>query len=206
MLHYDFHLSRNAASALTANKLRRIQAVMAEGNKFLSTLNRGADIIEKVINFFICVFIGLIAMAVVVGVFGRMGNIPVVWLGELSTYSTIWAAFFGLATGYRNGLFARVDIITHIIPSYLRHLEIVWDILSVIIMGIIVWSCRDYIAYVARSGTESPELNLPLYLVYMGPVLGYIFTSIFCLENVCNKLAQLKYGIMDTDRKEMGGC
>lgn len=156
------------------------------------------DALEKVINFAASVLLVVITIAVVVQVFGRSFNIPVVWLGELSTYSTIWAVFLGLAIGYKHGLFAQVDIICHVAPkSWTKYLSIFWEIAALVIMGIILWSSRDYIAHVMKSRTLSSELRVPLYYVYMGPITGYIFTSYYCIVNLVDKLYALIDGKPD---------
>jgi hypothetical protein len=49
----------------------------------------------------------------------------------------------------------------------------------------------------------SPELRWPLYLVYLGPVLGYIFTAYFTAVNILTALmfsgkpGEVKTGIQD---------
>ena len=168
---------------------------MKEHKGILGGLHTAADLLEKFINFCCCVFISGIALSVVTQVIFREINIPIVWLGELGVYCLIWAVFFGLAIGYRNGLFAQVDIICHLVPkSWIKYLELLWDVIGLVIMGIILWSSREYIAHVARSGTLSPELSLPLWAVYLGPVFGYIFTSFFTFVNICERVARLKAG------------
>lgn len=171
---------------------------MAEQNLFLRLINGLAGILEKCINVCACILLSVVAIAVVVQVLGRQYNIPVVWLGELSTFSVIWAIFFGLAIGYRHGLFAQVDIICHVTPgSWRKYLSILWDLIGLAIMTWILWSSRDYIAHVAKRKMLSPELRIPLFYVYLGPVLGYIFTSYFTLVNVINKTVAIVRGQTD---------
>jgi hypothetical protein len=55
-------------------------------------------------------------------------------------------------------------------------------------MLMILVSSRTYIAHVWNRNTLSAELRWPLYLVYLGPVLGYIFTSYFTVVNILTKL------------------
>lgn len=168
---------------------------MAEQNVFLRFVNGLAGILEKCINFCACILLAVVSLAVVIQVLGRQYNIPVVWLGELSTFAVIWTIFFGLAIGYRHGLFAQVDIICHVTPaSWRKYLSILWDIVGLAIMTWILWSCRDYLAHVARRKMLSAELRIPLFYVYLGPVLGYLFTSYFTLANIVNKTAAIVRG------------
>lgn len=168
---------------------------MNEQHGALRLLNVIAAVLEKIINFFACILLSVVAVAVVVQVLGRNFNIPVVWLGELSTFAVIWAIFLGLAIGYRNGLFAQVDIICHVTPAgWRKYLVIVWDIISLVLITWILWSSRDYIAHVMRRKMLSPELRFPLWAVYMGPILGYVFTAYFVLVNILNNARALIRG------------
>ncbi len=165
---------------------------MNDAGLFLCAVNGVAAVLEKIINCLACVLLAVVALAVIIQVCGRWGNIPVVWLGELSTFAVIWSVFLGLAIGYRHGLFAQVDIICHLLPTaWRKYLVLVWDMIAIVIITWILWSARDYIAYAARRKMLSPELRWPLYAVYMGPVLGYLFILYFTFANVVNNVAAL---------------
>lgn len=154
----------------------------------LAVLNKIGDGLEKGINVFACISLVTIAISVVIQVLFRYVNIPVVWLGELSVFAVIWTVFFGLAVGYRHGMLAQVDIICHLIPNRFRKiLGIIWELTGLAIMLAILVSSRHYISHVYARKILSPELRWPLYLVYMGPVLGYIFTAYFTLVNILAK-------------------
>jgi TRAP-type C4-dicarboxylate transport system permease small subunit len=157
--------------------------------KFLTVMNVIAAGIEKGINFFGCVFLALVAIAVVIQVFGRTVNIPVVWLGELSVFAVIWAVFFGLAVSYKHGMLAQVDLILHLTPkSWEKPLRVFWDLTGLALMTVILISSRGYVFRVWERKTLSPELRLPLFAVYLGPVLGYIFTIYFTLINIITRI------------------
>jgi C4-dicarboxylate transporter DctQ subunit len=164
---------------------------MKQESAALQRINAVAQSVEMVMNVLSSVLLLFIALSVIIQVFGREINIPVVWLGELSVYSLIWLVFFGLALGYRNGLFAQVDIISHFIPvRWKPYLVIFWDLVGLVIMIMILVSNNDYLQYVAKSGTRSSELKIPLYLVYMGPMIGYLATCFFTVVNMVNTIAR----------------
>jgi TRAP-type C4-dicarboxylate transport system permease small subunit len=153
--------------------------------KILAVLNRVGDKIEKCINFFACIFLVIVAVSVIIQVLCRQINIPVVWLGELSVFGVIWTVFLGLAVGYRHGMLAKVDLICHLLPEKARKvLGILWDITGLALMLLILISSRHYIFHIWNRKMFSPELRWPLYLVYLGPVLGYVFASYFSVVNI----------------------
>jgi C4-dicarboxylate transporter DctQ subunit len=162
---------------------------MRKRTNILAVLGKIGDRLEKCINVFACIFLVIVAVAVIIQVLCRHINIPVVWLGELSVFAVIWTVFFGLALGYRHGMLAQVDIICHLLPrAFRRILGIFWDITSLALMLLVLVSSREYIAHVWARKILSPELRWPLYLMYLGPVLGYLFTAYFALLNILSKL------------------
>ena len=158
---------------------------MNKKKNFLTVLIKISDILDKVIGFFACIFLLIVTLAVTSQVLFREMNIPVVWLGELSVYALIWMVFFGLAMAYKHNMLVKVDIICHIVPErFHKILSIIWDLCGLVLMLIILISSRDYITHIERRKLLSPELRWPLYIVYLGPVLGFIFTSFFTLVNI----------------------
>jgi TRAP-type C4-dicarboxylate transport system permease small subunit len=157
--------------------------------KVLAVLNKIGDGIEKCINFFACIFLVIIALSVIIQVLCRHFHIPVVWLGELSVFAVIWTVFLGLAAGYRHGMLAQVDIICQLIPKRAhKALSVLWDLVCLALMLIILVSSRSYIFHIWNRKLFSPELRWPLYLVYLGPVLGYLFTGYFMAVNILTAL------------------
>lgn len=153
--------------------------------KIFDNLDNISQKLAKLIGYICCFLLLIIAVSVVIQVVFRETNIPVVWLGELSTYCSIWVTFLGMALGYRENMLARVDLLYHFMSSKGKKIiEILWEIIIITIVTIIIWSSRLYILHVFRSNTKSPELSVPLWTMYLGPVVGYIFVLFFALIKV----------------------
>lgn len=150
--------------------------------KIFDNLDHVSQKLAKVIGYVCCFLLLLIAVSVVIQVVFRETNIPIVWLGELSTYCSIWVTFLGMALGYRENMLAKVDLLHHFMsPKGKKIIEIMWEIIIITIVTIIIWSSRLYILHVFRSNTKSPELAVPLWTMYLGPVVGYVFVLFFAL-------------------------
>ena len=63
---------------------------MEENKGIIYRLNWFSDVLEKIFNFCVVIFLIGVALAVSTLVLGREVNIPVVWLDELSTYAVVW--------------------------------------------------------------------------------------------------------------------
>ena len=166
---------------------------MPEKKGIVYQMNRVADMMEKFLNLCAILLLAVISIAVIILVLGREVNIPVVWLDEISTYSVVWVIFVGLALGYKHGMFPRVDIICNFTPkSWKPYYDVFWDVIALAFLLIVLWSGKDYIIQAFNSKTTSAQLRLPLYIVYMGPMIGYLFTLYFTICNIVTNLAGLK--------------
>lgn len=171
-------------------KTKRGETVMSKSECVLQKMNRIGDVVESILNV-----LAVISVAVVILVLGREINIPVVWLDEISTYSVVWVVFIGLALGYRNDMFPRVDIICHLIPQkWNQYLGIFWDVVALVFLCLIMVSGKDYIVRTFQSGTTSAQLNMPLYIVYLGPIIGYLCTTYFTICNIFAQILKTKHG------------
>ena len=166
---------------------------MKEQNSIVKELNQIAAVFEKILNIFIGIFVGVLGLSVFIGVLGRNINIPVVWLDEVSTYCCIWATFFGFAVASRHGMLSNEDAFIHGFSERAKaYMSIFWIIFGCFFMGIILWSGKDYIAYAYNAGTLSAQLRIPLFYVYLGPMIGYLFAIYFGIVNIVNKIGELK--------------
>ena len=166
---------------------------MKEQNSIVKELNQIAAVFEKILNIFIGIFVGVLGLSVFIGVLGRNINIPVVWLDEVSTYCCSWATFFGFAVASRHGMLSNVDAFIHGFSERAKaYMSIFWIIFGCFFMGIVLWSGKDYIAYAYNAGTLSAQLRIPLFYVYLGPMIGYLFAIYFGIVNIVNKIGELK--------------
>lgn len=162
---------------------------MSEQKGIVKVLNQISDAVEKVLNVFIGIFVGVLGLSVFAGVLGRNVNIPVVWLDEVSTYCCIWATFFGFAVASKHGMLSNVDAFIHRFSERTKAvMAVFWIAFGCVFMGIVLWSGREYIAYAYQAGTMSAQLRIPLVYVYLGPMIGYIFAVYFGIVDIINRV------------------
>jgi len=152
-------------------------------------MQKTADFFEQIINVLLVAAITTLFLTVVFSVLTRNINVPVVWLGELGTFSCIWAIYLGMALAYRKDQFPNVDLLHSILPEKVRqYLPIIYNVLIQVFLLGVLWSSRVFLAHLLKSGQTSAELRLPMFYAYLGPVIGYIFTSFFCFTDLLVKI------------------
>ncbi len=177
--------------------------MVTEGyRKFLYNLQKAADYVEKIIEWMACALLVVIAFAVVASVFTRNLNIPVVWLGELGAFSFVWVTFLSMALAYRHNLIPSVEIINHLLSGKAAQwLSLLLELISIAFLAIVMWSASEFMAYLGDSGHISAELRVPMVYVYIGLMLGYIFTLFFSFVKMCEKITELKHPELSIDKE-----
>jgi len=100
-------------------------------------------------------------------------HINITWAQELCIYLFIWMAKFGAAYGVRTGIHVGVDVIINRLSAAKRRFWVVFGLgagafftATVAVLGaMFVW--RIY-----GTGQVSPDLELPMWIVYLAVPLG----------------------------------
>jgi len=95
------------------------------------------------------------------------------WAQELCSYMCIWMAKFGAAYGVRTGIHVGVDVLINQLPDGLRRKYVLFGLLSGATFTIIVGSLgANYVWSIGHTDQVSPDLELPLWIVYLCIPLG----------------------------------
>jgi len=95
------------------------------------------------------------------------------WAQELCIYMFIWMAKFGAAYGVRTGIHVGVDVLINRLPDGMRRNYVLFGLLSGALFTIIVGSLgANYVWVIGHTDQTSPDLELPLWIVYLCIPLG----------------------------------
>lgn len=105
-------------------------------------------------------------------------HVNLTWAQELCIYLFIWMAKFGAAYGVRTGIHVGVDVLVRLLGPAKRRFWVTFDLLAgafftgmiAVLGGMFVW--RMY-----GTGQVSPDLELPMWVVYLAVPLG---SSLMC--------------------------
>ena len=95
------------------------------------------------------------------------------WAQELCIYMFIWMAKFGAAYGVRTGIHVGVDVLINALPAPARRTYVLFGLLSGATFTAIVGTLgANYVWVIGHTDQVSPDLELPLGLVYLCIPLG----------------------------------
>ena len=120
-------------------------------------------------------------------------NIPVVqdylislntsWAQELTIYLFVWMAKFGAAYGVRSGIHVGVDVLVNRLDEKKKNLFVLISLGAGALFTGVIGTLGAYFVYgIAHTDQTSPDMEIPMWWVYMAIPLGSYLMSFRFLQ------------------------
>jgi len=105
------------------------------------------------------------------------------WAQELCIYMFVWMAKFGAAYGVRTGIHVGVDVLVNNLPEKLRLRFIMFGLLAGAFFTAVIGSFGvRFVWTLAHTDQTSPDLEMPMWIVYLAIPLGSYLMSFRFLQ------------------------
>jgi C4-dicarboxylate transporter DctQ subunit len=95
------------------------------------------------------------------------------WAQELCIYMFVWMAKFGAAYGVRTGIHVGVDVVVNHLPEGARRKCIFFSLSAgALFTGVVATFGGSFVWQLAHTSQTSPDMELPMWLVYLAIPLG----------------------------------
>jgi len=145
------------------------------------------DHIDYLVKWIIIVTMVIIPVVMTLQVVMRyFFNYPLPWPEEGVRFSFVWLVFMSACAALRRGELVALDfVIQRVNPSLAFALMVVGRICTLIFLAFAIYSGSDMTAHVLGRGTNSPVLQIPVWIVYISLPIGCLFMGF----QVCLHLA-----------------
>lgn len=105
--------------------------------------------------------------------FKTINALKMTWAQEACIYLFVWMAKFGAAYGVRTGIHVGVDILAERLTGAKRKLITTIAMSGgIVFTAIITWIGTDFVWHVRQGGQVSPDLEMPMWIIYLAVPLG----------------------------------
>lgn len=121
----------------------------------------------------------IMSMILLIQVVARyvFGN-SLVFSEELARYIFIWLIYLGISYATKQFRHIKIESALGLFPSFLRpYVTLVGNILFLLYSVAIVYTGWDMVMRQQSLGSTSPAMALPMWLVFLAPVVGFLFTA-----------------------------
>jgi C4-dicarboxylate transporter, DctM subunit len=102
-----------------------------------------------------------------------MAALDVSWAQELCIYMFIWMAKFGAAYGVRTGIHVGVDLLVNKVPPRSRKQVVLFSLFcGAFFTGMIAAFGGSFVAEMFKTGQQSNDLEVPMWIVYLAIPVG----------------------------------
>jgi len=142
------------------------------------------SILDHLEEWLIATFMGVATLVIFASVLYRYtGDIPwiwqytqhlnLTWAQELCIYLFIWMAKFGAAYGVRTGIHVGVDVLINRLPEKQRRAGVLLGLgAGAFFTAVVAVLGAKFVWLMYGTGQVSPDLELPMWIVYLAVPLG----------------------------------
>lgn len=160
-----------------------------------ASADRLVAVLRYSVGIFMIVMTGLYGFNVLARTFVPQLASPLTWIDTAARHLMIWVVFLGLAVALKSGRHILVDLMWRRIgDSVRRWIFALIDVTGFLFSVLMAVLSVQLTIFVARTGQISPMLALPVYILYIAPVIGFASLALIFLLRV--------FGICDDARRK----
>jgi len=124
--------------------------------------------------------------------FRSLRSVNLIWAQELCIYLFVWMAKFGAAYGVRLGIHVGVDVLVNMVsPAMRKTMTIIALLAGALFTAIVMWIGAHFVYAIAQTGSVSPDLEIPIWIVYLAVPAG---SALMCLRFLQTLATYLRTG------------
>lgn len=156
----------------------------------MERLQRLGVAMEIAIRFVVVAVMIFMLGTVLLDVLARNTALRIRGLDELARYSLIWIVFLSTAAGARYGDLIGMDALPKILPLPIQSL--LWLLRRLILLAFLAgfgWYALGLVELMIKTGRSSPNLHIPLWLVYAPLFVGTLLMALSMIIDAVHRIA-----------------
>lgn len=157
--------------------------------------------LEEIIMVVLCAIMACIMILQVIMRYAFRNSLS--WSEELTRFLFIWSSFLSISFCTRKRLNIQITMLLEALPEKVRAiLMIVVDVILVCLFAYLTPSAISYLQQTISNGQLSTALRIPMAVVYLSPVVGFILAIIRHIQAIFYDISLLKNGFPEKTTDE----
>lgn len=112
-------------------------------------------------------------------------NNSLTWSEELCRYLYVWTGFITISFVIKRGTIIKIDTVIMFLPERVKKvLDVVTSLISLAVVSVLFRNAIMIVQKAMASGQTSAAMELPMWIVYMGPAIGFLLAIIRLIEHL----------------------
>ena len=102
------------------------------------------------------------------------------WAEEVTRYMFVWSGFISISYTLKNQTAMRLTVAVAAMPRKIRHYTLLFQYMLMLVF----FSFMSYVAVIQMGSMRqvSAALEIPMNFVYVSTVIGFVLTSVRCIQ------------------------
>lgn len=115
-------------------------------------------------------------------------NSPLSWSEELARFLFVWSGFLSISYCFKKQISIKIEQVVSFLPKKIAAVfKIIEKATMLVFYFYMVPFAWTYFNNAVSSGQVSPAMQIPMYIVYVAPLVGFILSIIRLLQGVFEK-------------------
>lgn len=116
---------------------------------------------------------------------------PISWSEEAARYMMVWAIYVGAALAVKRGKHMVVDFfVSRVSPKQRKIVIILSDLIFITFCLIMLKQGFVVIGHLIRLGQVSAALGLPMYYVYLAPIISFVLICVHLVVHIYQTITE----------------
>jgi len=140
--------------------------------------------LDKLEGFLCTLLAAVMAVAIFIQVVNRNTvKLPFPWGEELARYCMVWLIFIGISAGVKTGAHIGVDALVNVFSKKVQRAIRIFA--NLLVTGLYIYLtvlAIEITLGIKETGQVSPAMQIPMYLIYSGMIVGLLLSSIRSIQ------------------------
>ena len=156
--------------------------------------------IEEIILVVLCAIMACIMILQVIMRYVFRASLS--WSEELTRFLFIWSSFLSISYCTRKRLNIQITMLLEALPVRIRYiLMMIVDVIMVCLFAYLTPAAINYLGQTIANNQLSTALRLPMAVIYLAPVVGFILAIIRHLQSIAYDVSEMKKALAEEAAK-----
>lgn len=149
-------------------------------------------------------FLVIITTVMSVQIVLRIFNSALTWSEELVRFLFVWSGFLSISYCFKKKISIKIEQIVDMFPKRLNAVVKLFEkIILLVFYFFMIQYAYDYFTRAIASGQLSPAMQIPMYIIQIAPLVGFILSVIRLIQGIFEKTHVLVTGEENEEKPEV---
>lgn len=141
------------------------------------------------------VFLIVITIVMSVQIVARIFNSALTWSEELARFLFVWSGFLSISYCFREQISIKIEQVVDMLPTRVASvIKLLEKAIMLVFYLYMLQFAYDYYTRAIASGQLSPAMQIPMAMIQIAPLVGFILSIIRLIQSVFAKSRELVTG------------